>query len=400
MKAPSKSPRVVDFSTHLSGPIASRHLVQLGADVVKIEHPKVGDGNRQFPPFFHDEGIHHLVLNPGTRSLAVDPGSADWPRIVQAAARWADVVIVGNRPSNAIRLGIDFVSMTRHNNDLVYCLVTGYGVDGEWAGWPAHGLNMDSLAGAVPLEQVDGRPDVPEYFRTAGTTVAGIEAALGIYAALHRRSQGGGGQVVHLSVWESALSWMWRDVATFANLGRQWTPYKELGSRYCVYQTKDQKALLVCPSERHFWQAFCSELGLPHELKERGDWSTGSDMGERYVALGEREVIQEKIFERTRAEWIGRLRQAEIPFAPILDWREAMASPHAQANGVMSEFEYCGNNVRIPVAPVSITPSATLAEGGYEALASAHRDKARNVSRPPTLGENNAEVLRDFGLLD
>lgn len=400
MSSIRKSPRVADFSTHLSGPIASRHMVQLGADVIKIENAKVGDGNRDFPPYFHEEGIHHLSLNPGTRSLAIDVKSPRWPKVVEAVARWADVVIVGNRPANAQRMGIDFPSMTRHNPDLIYCLITGYGVDGEWAGHPAHGLNMDALAGTVPLDRNGDRPDVPEYFRTAGTTLAGVEAAMAIYAALHRRTQGGGGQVIHLSVWESALSWMWRDLATYANLGRQWTPYRQLGSRYCVYGTRDDKALLVAPSERHFWERFCDALELPAEMRARGDWRSGSDMGENYVALGEREIIQSKIRQRTCAEWVGILAKADLPFSPILHWSEAMATPHAQANGVMTEYEYRGRTVKVPVTPVSITPSADLSETGYEGLAQAHRDKVRNVRRPPTLGENNEEILRELGVTD
>lgn len=395
-----KSPRVADFSTHLSGPIASRQMVQLGADVIKIENARVGDGNRDFPPYFHEEGIHHLALNPGTRSLALDVKSPKWPQVIKAIAQWADVVIVGNRPANAQRLGIDFVSMTRHNPELIYCLITGYGVDGELAAHPAHGLNMDAFAGTVPIEQNGNRPDVPEHYRTAGTTLAGIEAAMGIYAALHRRSQGGGGQVIHVSIWESALSWMWRDLATHANLDRQWTPYRELGSRYCVYGTQDGKALLICPSEKHFWSRFCDALDLPADMRNRGDWSSGSDMGENYVALGEREIIQSKIGAKNRDEWLAILAKADLPFAPILDWREAMDTPHAKANGVMTEYQYRGRTVKVPVAPVSITPAAQLVDSGYEGLGNAHREKIQNVRPPPMLGEHNAEILRELGVSD
>ncbi|NBP25665.1 MAG: hypothetical protein EBU81_14190, partial [Proteobacteria bacterium] len=172
MTTSAKGPKVADFSTHLSGPIASRQLAHLGANVIKIEHPRVGDGNRFFPPFFHEEGVHHLCLNPGTRSLAIDPKSPQWPEIVRAVARWADVVIVGNRPENARKLGIDLATLQGHNPELIYCLITGYGLEGEFAGLPAHGLNMDALAGTVPTERNGDRPDIPEHFRTAGTTLA------------------------------------------------------------------------------------------------------------------------------------------------------------------------------------------------------------------------------------
>jgi crotonobetainyl-CoA:carnitine CoA-transferase CaiB-like acyl-CoA transferase len=389
-------PRVADFSTHLSGPVASRQLSQLGADVVKIENPRVGDGNRDFPPYFHDEGVHHLALNTGTRSVAFDAKSPQWPLLVERIAKWADAVIVGNRPANARRLGIDFPTLLGHNRNLIYCLITGYGVAGEWAEFPAHGLNMDAWAGAVPLEATASHPEVPAHFRTVGTTLAGIQAALGIYAALYRQTQGGGGQVVHVSAWEAALTWMWRDLATYANLGRPWTPYRDLGSRYAVYGTSDGGTLLVCPIEKSFWERFCDALDMPAALKARGDWTSGSDMGEAYVSLGEREEIQQRIGKRTMQEWRDRLALAEVPFAPLLDWREAMASQHASANGVLAHYTYRGHDVTVPTTPVSVTPAASLGDTGYEALARAHSAKADAVRRPPTLGEHTEELLREW----
>jgi crotonobetainyl-CoA:carnitine CoA-transferase CaiB-like acyl-CoA transferase len=392
----AKSPRVADFSTHFSGPVASRRLAQLGADVIKIEHPTLGDGNRSFPPMFHEDGIHHLYLNAGTRSLAMDWRSPAWPRTVAALARWADVVIVGNHPAHAQRMGIDAASLLGHNPELVHCMITGYGLAGEWAALPAHGLNMDALAGAIPLEWQDGQPELPAHYRSVGTTVAGIEAAAGIYAALHRRSQGEGGQVVHVSIWEAALAWQWRDLATFANLERPWTAYRELGARYAVYGTQDGKALLVCPIERRFWEAFCIALDLPDEVRARGDWSGGTDMGSAYVALGERALIAERLCLKPCDEWLAILREARVPVAPVLDWRESMASAHAQANGVMGSYAHRGRAVRVPVTPVSIT--AASAAGSTEAIAEAHRRKADQLPRAPHLGEHNDEILRELGI--
>lgn len=396
MTKTTKTPKVADFSTHFSGPVASRRLAQLGADVIKVEHPSLGDGNRQFPPMFHEDGIHHLYLNAGTRSLAMDSRSEQWPRVVAALARWADVVIVGNQPAHAQRMGIDAASLLGHNGELVYCMITGYGVAGEWSSLPAHGLNMDALAGAIPLDWKSGQPEVPEHYRSIGTTVAGIEAAVGIYAALHRRSQGGGGQVVHVSIWEAALAWQWRDVATKANLDRPWTPYCDLGPRYAVYGTGDDKALLVCPIERRFWDSFCAALDMPQELRARGDWSSGVDMGGAYAALGERELIAERLRQRPRDEWVDILGQARVPAAPVLDWSEAMNSRHAQANGVIAEYESRGRQVRVPVAPVSVSPAAALHSA--DDIADAHRRKADQVKRAPHLGEHNDEILRELGI--
>ena len=394
----SNGPKVADFSTHFSGPVCSRQMVQLGADVIKIEHPVHGDGNRGFPPLFGDEGIHHLHLNAGTRSFAVAPGTPAWKPTVEAVARWADVIIVGNRPSSAMRLGIDFMSLQQINPRLVYCLISGYGLDGEWAGLPAHGLNMDALAGTVGLEWKDGIPRVPQAYRSVGTTLAGVQAALGIYAALDRRTRNGKGQVVHVSIWEAALSWMWRDVATYANTGKPWTAYQDLGSRYAVYATSDAKAVLVCPIEKRFWEKFCDVLELPAEVKARGDWSRGTDAGVAYDQLGERELVQSRMLTRPIDDWLALLGVADIPVAPILDWSTAMNSPHAQANGVMAQYEGHGHVVNVPTTPVSISDADSVAFGGYEALAMLHRQKNDLVRRPPGLGEHNAQLTKELGI--
>ena len=394
----SNGPRVADFSTHFSGPICSRQMVQLGADIIKIEHPLHGDGNRGFPPLFKDEGIHHLYLNAGTRSLALTPGTPEWKTTVEAVAKWSDVVIVGNRPANAMRMGIDFMSLQKINPKLVYCVISGYGLDGEWAGLPAHGLNMDALAGTVGLEWKDGIPRVPQAYRSVGTTMAGVYAALGIYAALDRRTRDGKGQVVHVSIWEAAMSSMWRDVATYANTGNPWTAYQDLGSRYAVYATSDNKAILVCPIEKRFWEKFCAVLELSAEVMARGDWSRGTDAGSMYAELGERELVQSRMLMRSSKDWLDRLGEADIPVAPILDWSDAMNSSHAQANGFMANYELHGQGVEVPTTPVSINDADSVTAGGYEALAKLHQQKKNLVRRPPELGEHNAQLMKELGI--
>lgn len=392
-----KSPRVVDFSTHFSGPIASRQLVQLGADVIKVEHPVYGDGNREAPPVVDGESAVHPYINAGTRSIAVNPRSAAWPEVVAAVCRWADVVIVGNRPANARRRGLDYASVVRHNPEVVYCLISGYGIDGPWAQYPAHGLQMDVLAGAMPLEHdADGSPLPPEHYRSVGTTLAGIEAALGIYAALDRRHRGLGSQFVHVSVWETALAWHWRDTTSWERTGKPWPGYRNLGSRYWTYPTADGKAILVCPLEQRFWEAFCDVLGLPAEVRERGTWeTTGMDFGIGYD--DERALVEKHLRQRDRDEWVLLLAEADVPAAPVLTFDEAIRSDHARANGATVTFPYRGHDVRIPTTPVSVT-SKPEGDPSDEVLAAAHRAKGEGLGPPPRIGEHAAEILELIGL--
>ncbi|MEY2448689.1 MAG: hypothetical protein QOH79_2165 [Acidimicrobiaceae bacterium] len=393
---PAKTPKVADFSTHYSGPVASRQLVQLGADVIKVEGPRFGDGNRTLPPLTTaGDSINHLYLNIGTRSLTVDTRSEEWPEVVGAVARWADVVIVGNRPSAARKRGIDYATILEHNANTVYCMITGYGLEGPYADYPAHGLNMDVLAGTVPVEWEDGEPYPPASYRSIGTTLAGIQAALGVMAGLHRRDQGMGPQFVHVSIWEAALSWMWRDLSTFANVGEQWSIYREYGPRYCMYKGSDGEPILVCPMEEHFWHRFCDVLELPEEIRERGDWSGGTDFGAGYE--GELEAIRERMAKRTAAEWNDLLAAADVPAALVLDWRQAMSSEHAHVNGAMLTYDYKDRAATIPTTPVSVL-SDVSADASYEEIAERHRAKGSELAQPPDLGENSAEILEEIGL--
>src|SRR5579871_5515769 len=154
-------PRIVDFSTHLSGPIASYLLRDLGADVIKVENPVTGDGLRDLKPLIRSTGKFHAGVNAGARSLAISTRSEHWPTVVAACAVWADAVIVGSRPVDARRRGLDFATLRAANPRLVYCSISGYGPVGPWAGVPAHGQNVDARAGLLPVEWQNGMPTTP-----------------------------------------------------------------------------------------------------------------------------------------------------------------------------------------------------------------------------------------------
>ena len=119
------------------------------------------------------------ALNAGARSLTTNVGSDEWPEIVAATARWADAVVVGARPIDAVRRGLDFDTMRAHNPRIVYCALSGFGEDGPWKDYTAHGQTMDTWAGLLETEQWPGeiQPRTRPGWRTAGTTLGGIFAA-------------------------------------------------------------------------------------------------------------------------------------------------------------------------------------------------------------------------------
>ncbi len=381
--------RIVDFSTHLSGPLATHLLTELGATVIKVENPHTGDGNRLDGELIEGAGVMHLALNAGARSLTLDLKSPEAPDVIAACARWADAVVVGQRPADARRRGMDFATMQRANPRIVYCALSGFGDQGPWKDLTAHGQTMDTWAGLVPV--VDGplQPETRRGWRTAGTTLGGVFAAMGVLAGLVKRERGvNHAQYVSVSIWQSAMWWSWRDLTTYANLGTPWLDYTDLGSRYSFYSTSDGRAVLLAPLEKRFWERFCDLLDLPSAWKEVGHWeATGMTHGAGEAFDHERPVIAEAIRRHPLAHWIPLLEEAEIPFAPVLTVQEAMDSEHAEVNGVLRETSVGGKPVRIPAVPVRFAEADDAVPGRLPPL-----------SPPPGLGEQSDEILAELGL--
>jgi crotonobetainyl-CoA:carnitine CoA-transferase CaiB-like acyl-CoA transferase len=381
--------KIVDFSTHLSGPVATHLLHELGATVIKVENPRTGDGNRGIFDVGDGMGLFHLTLNSGTRSLAIDRRSELWPEVVAAAAQWADAVVVGARPIDARRRGMDFETMKAHNSRLVYAAVSGFGDHGPWRDLTAHGQTIEGYAGLVPVVEGDVQPLTAPGWRSAGTTLAGMFAAMGILAAIHRRDHGfEQAQYVGVSIWQSAMWWSWRDLTQLANTGERWLDYSDLGSRYSLYRTRDGKVALCAPSEKRFWEPFVDVVGLPAEWKSVGDWSgSGMDHGAGSKYEHERAAIAAGIARRTLDEWTALFAEVEVPFAPLLSLEEAMASEHAEVNGVLRETTMPeGRTYRLQASPIKLATDDTS------------NPQPGPLTPPPAIGEHTDELLEELGV--
>ena len=388
---PPKWFHVLDLSSHLSGPMAANLLGWLGGDVVKLERPGLGDGNRagsvppQVVPHAHGESIYHIALNLGARSLAVDKRSSAWPAVLDKCVRWADVVIVGGRMADAAARGLDFASLVAINPRLVYVSITGYGEKGPLAGVPAHGQNPDAFAGLVPITDSADGPRTTAGWRPAGTTGAGMSAALGAMAGLARLERTGTAQFVSTSLWHAAMWWGWRDHTSLANAGVPFREFAEFGPRYAVYRTSDDRYILVAPIERKFWSAFCATTGL-EALSDVGNWSGGA----LYFGTGpddpERTVIAAALASRPLDHWCGAFADADIPFAPISSLQDALDSEHVRDEQFMVTVPYRDGVVSALRAPV--------------ALGHLHDAPAGPLRPPPEVGQDTLELIAELGLGD
>jgi crotonobetainyl-CoA:carnitine CoA-transferase CaiB-like acyl-CoA transferase len=374
--------RIVDFSTHLPGPMASHLLCELGATVVKVENPRGGDGNRQDIGIAEGLGLAHLVVNAGVRSLALDRRSPHWEEVVAACARWADAVVVGARPVDAMARGLDFGALRAANPDIVYCSISGFGDDGPWAGRRAGGPAIDAYAGLMDVDHDHERPRARAGWRSSSPTLAGMFAAMGILAALHRRDHSvEGAQYVSVSLWDAAMWWNWRELTMQANTGTAFAEPGNIGSRYAMYATSDARALMLAAVDRPGWERFCDTVGMAASSRGRGDWGRGFEAGRGPAFDDEREEIVARIASRTLDDWTALFVAAEVPFAPVLSVSEALASEHQQANSVMRPTRADGQAWSIPAVPIRLDGAP-----------------AAELPGAPAVGADTDDVLRELGL--
>jgi crotonobetainyl-CoA:carnitine CoA-transferase CaiB-like acyl-CoA transferase len=307
--------RVLDLSIWRPGPYATQLLVELGADVVKVEPPG-GDPMRVFPTLF-------AVLNAGKRSAVVDLKDAAGRAAVHARAADADVVVEGFRPGVVRGLGVDDESIRRVNPSIVYCSISGYGQTGPLAGVPGHDVNYQAWA-AVLEPRAGERPVVarPPIADLAG----GAYAALSVCAALVRRAHTGEGESIDVSMTDVLASWIGAVPPLALPDGQQ------VGGQvpgYGTFATADGGWIaLGVISEDHFWAGLTRTLGL--------DDVASLSFSDR-LALGRQLTprIEEAIARRDRDDLVRELEEAGVPVAPVLAQEEMLAAPVFRDRGTV-----------------------------------------------------------------
>jgi crotonobetainyl-CoA:carnitine CoA-transferase CaiB-like acyl-CoA transferase len=308
--------RVLDLSVWRPGPYATQLLVELGADVVKVEPPE-GDPMRVFPTLF-------AVLNAGKRSAAVDLKDPAEREAVLALARDADVVVEGFRPGIVRGLGVDDRSVRRVNPSVVYCSISGYGQDGPLAEVPGHDVNYQSWAGTLEPRSEDDAPVVPR--PPIADLAGGAYAALAVCAALVRRASTGEGESIDVSMTDVLASW------TGAVPPLTLPDGQDVGGQvagYGTFRTADGGwVALGVISEDHFWAGLTRTLGL--------DDAASLSFAER-LTLGTQLTarIAEAIGERKRDELVRELAAAGVPASPVLSQDEMLHAEHFRARGTV-----------------------------------------------------------------
>ncbi|MGB3864596.1 MAG: CaiB/BaiF CoA-transferase family protein, partial [Xanthobacteraceae bacterium] len=269
MSLPLAGIRVVSLAEQYPGPYATLLLSDLGAEVILVERPGVGDPARQFPPF-------HAALNRGKQSVALDLKSSEGKRDLRRLVASADVLMEGYRPGTMARLGFGYEAMAALNPRLVYVSISGFGQDGPYRDRPAHDISYQALAGFLYRHAEQGSVEDPGGI-AVGDLSSGMFAAVGTLAALLERGRTGKGKYVDVSMTDGLVSWMSVMLGPVMN----GAPLADIGAEpaYGVFKCADGRLLtLSIAHEDWFWRPLCELLGM-HA-------AAGFNRGER-VARGE-----------------------------------------------------------------------------------------------------------------
>ena len=368
--------RVLDLTRLLPGGVLTALLGDLGADVVKVEEPTVGDYMRWEEPRTGPESAASWIVGRNKRSIALDLKSPEGVAIFLDLVHGAHIVIEGFRPGVVDRLGVGFAAARARNPAIVYASLTGYGSDGPMRDTAGHDINYISYAGVLGMTGPPGGPVCPPGVQVGdlgGATILGI----GILSALHAATTSGVGCHVEVAMYDAALAW------TSIHAGELWAsdhvpdPGRMLlNGRYpCynVYRCSDGRFLSVGAVEQKFWENFCSAVQRP-------------DLADRRTDEAAREDVAALILTRTREEWMELLEQAEACVAPVLDLGEALDHPMARE--------------RHMVRDARLTPTT---EETARTLGTAIRIDGRprpTGTPPPELGADTRALAREVGLTD
>jgi len=339
---------VVDLTRVLAGPYCTMLLADLGARVVKIERPELGDDARRIGPFVQDRSAYFLSLNRGKESLALDLQlPADRTLFERLLAR-ADVLVENFRPGAMQRLGYGWEALHARFPRLVQASISGFGQTGPLATRPAYDLIVQAMGGIM---SITGQPEGPptRVGTSIGDIAAGLFGALGIVSALHHRDRTGQATLVDVAMLDCQVAILENAIARLAASGEIPRP---LGSRHPsitpfeAYPTADGH-LVVAAGNDALFRRLAATLELP-SLSADARFASNEARCQHADAL--RELLSQRLRERPTAAWLERLETAGVPCGPIQDVAQVLAHPQVRARNMVVGVDDPTLAVAFPVA--------------------------------------------------
>lgn len=379
--------RVLDLSRILAGPWASQTLGDLGAEVIKVERPDVGDDTRAWgPPFIAGrdgkpgrDSAYYLCANRNKQSVAIDLTQPEGQALVRELAARSDVLIENFKLGGLAQYGLDHASLRALNPRLIYCSITGFGQTGPYAARPGYDFLIQGMGGLMSITgQPDGEPGAgPMKVGVALIDVlTGLYASTAILAAVQARLHTGEGQHIDLSLLDvgvaclanQAMNYLYSGVAPtrMGNAHPNTIPYQD-------FPTSNGHMILATGNDRQFAK-FCVTAGKP-------EWATDARFATNALRLRHRgeliALIRAVTVTRPTAEWIALLEREGVPCGPINTIPDALADPQVRSRGMRIDMEHpAAGTIPLVGSPIKLSSTPVA----YD-------------TAPPTLGEHTTEVL-------
>jgi crotonobetainyl-CoA:carnitine CoA-transferase CaiB-like acyl-CoA transferase len=385
MAGPLSHIRVLDLSRVLAGPWAGQNLADLGAEVIKVERPKVGDDSRAFgPPWVKDregretkDSAYFTSANRGKKSITVNISVPAGQEIVRELARASDVLIENYKFGDLARYGLGYDDLAKLNPRLIYCSVTGFGQTGPYRERPGYDFMIQGMGGMMSVTgDAQGAP------MRAGVPVAdiitGMYASIAVCAALAHRAESGKGQHLDLALLDSQIALLAYQNTNFFATGK---PPARIGNLhpnivpYQPFRTADGEVIIACGND-NLYRKFCEAAACP-DLASDARFATNGKRVENRVALTR--LLQGIFAKRTTREWLELLEAAGVPNGPINDVAQVFEEPQVRARGVRVDLPH-------PVAGMVPTVASPMRFSGTPLE---HR------LAPPVLGQHTEEILRE-----
>jgi len=394
MAGPLSHVRVLDLSRVLAGPWAGQNLADLGAEVIKVERPKVGDDSRAFgPPWVRDregretkDSAYFTSANRGKKSITVNMARPEGQALIRALARECDVLIENYKHGDLARYGLGYEDIRSVNPRLVYCSVTGFGQTGPYRERPGYDFMIQGMGGMMSVTgEPDGAPGGGP--QRAGVPIAdiitGMYASIAICAALASRAQTGKGQHLDLALLDSQIALLAYQNTNYFSTG---TPPKRIGNLhpnivpYQPFKSSDGEVIVACGNDNLF-RKFCDAAGHPG-LATDARFATNGKRVENRAELTR--LIQEIFGKKSTAEWLELLESAGVPNGPINNIAQVFEEPQVKARGVKMELDHSAAG-KLPLVASPMRFSGTPLEYRLP---------------PPLLGEHTDQILKQFLKLD
>jgi itaconate CoA-transferase len=370
--------KILAFEQVLSGPFATCLLADMGAEVIKVERPGVGDVIRSWDSVVKGLSSGYVWLNRNKRSLTVDVKKDQGREILLRLAKKADIFFENYAPGVTARLGLGYERLSELNPRLIYCSLSGYGQDGPYRDVKAYDLLIQGEGGIIATT---GYPDKPARAGIAIADIAsGMYAAIGILLALYQREKTGEGQLIDVSMLDAIVSWLgyfphhyWHAGEEPARVGMR----HHYVTPYGPYLAGDGKYVNLAVASASDWEVFCRKVIEKPELLSDPRFSTVEDRRKNRGLL--EETIETIFLEKDHRYWLEQLKKAELPHGIVRGIAQVLAHPQVIARKLIREAESPVGKVPVIANPLKMSRS----EARYDPI--------------PGLGGDSEAILRDAG---